>query len=356
MEAAATPPSGRDQGGAFWQLALANWRSLIRDTRTFVVVLLFPFAFIALYLLIDSVTSKGPYTVAVVTDDPTARTTVEQALRSSGHLKVVDPPEAASGLQEDALGSLDAIVKLRPEAGRAEVTTGGVAAPVSAVRDAFRDAGLSYPVAGRTSTGDVPLEPLRFGLPAVLLLAFTSLVLFGTALPIISLRERGVLRLLGMTPLARSTFLLAQAPARLMIAGLQLGAMCTLAAVTGFLDLGAIASLLLTSVFGLAMLFSLGYLVAGVLRSAELATTVMGTLLPFALFLSGVFIPLRILPGGLQAVAPYVPLSYLGDALRQDLVGLPGEYSKLLSYSVMLGVSVVLTAVATATFRWDQGE
>lgn len=340
----------------FRQLALANWRSIVRDRRTFSVVLLFPFAFLGLFLLVDTVTTSGPFTVGVAPGP--AADEVVLALSANDQLEVVRAGSPGEDQSRDLLGSLDGLVVADAGlTGPVTVVTAGSAGPSDAVEDALAEAGVDRDrVEATTVDGGEPLDPFRFGLPSVLILSFASLVLFGTAIPIISLRERGTLRLLGTTPLARTTFLLAQAPARFAIAFAQLGAMALLAGVTGFLEPGAIASLLLTSVFGLALLFSLGYLAAGLLRSTELATSTLGTVLPFSLFLSGIFVPLSVLPDSLRAVAPYVPLSYLGDALRQDLVGLPGEYSRGLSYGVMLGAAVVATALAARTFSWDQGD
>lgn len=336
----------------FRQLALANWRGIVRDRQTFIFVLLFPFAFIGLFMLIDTVIAGGEHRIGVSEDATVDGIQIAPTLVEADGIDVVPPPDVGSG---DGLGGLDAIVVI--DGSTVRVTTAGNAAPGDAVANELADAGISSDrVAVTGPDGEPAFDPFRFGLPAVLILAFASLALFGTAIPLISLRARGTLRHLGMTPLSRATFLLAQAPARLLIALVQLAVMATIAGVTGFLEPSAILTLLATSVVGLAMLFSLGYLAAGLLHNEELATTTLGMLMPLVLMFSGVLLPLSLMPDAIASAARFSPFTYLGDALRIDLVGSEGSYSRLTSYTVMAATAVVVTAIASRIFEWDQGE
>ncbi|GIH89442.1 ABC transporter permease [Planobispora siamensis] len=198
-------------------------------------------------------------------------------------------------------------------------------------------------------------DPMRAGIPAVLMMAFMSLAFFGTATPLISLRQKGTLRMLGTTPLSRTTFILAQAPVRFAIAIGQLAALSAAALATGFLEPSAIGRLLVTCALGLAMLFAVGYLVAARMRNAELANGVLALAMPVLLMLSGVFLPLDILPGTVRAVAEHLPTTYFADALRQDLVGVAGG-PIVIAWLVMAGVAVAASAAAVALFSWTDGE
>ncbi|MBG0827787.1 ABC transporter permease [Planomonospora sp. ID67723] len=198
-------------------------------------------------------------------------------------------------------------------------------------------------------------DPMRAGIPAVLLMAFMSLAFFGTATPLISLRQKGTLRMLGTTPLNRTVFILAQAPVRFAIALGQLAALSTVALATGFLEPSAIGRLLISCVLGLAMLFALGYMVAARMRNPELANGVLALVMPVLLMFSGVFLPMEIFPETVRAVAERLPTSYFADALRQDLVGVPGG-SIVTAWLVMAGVAIVAATVAVTLFSWTDGE
>ncbi|GAA3422849.1 ABC transporter permease [Streptosporangium sandarakinum] len=198
-------------------------------------------------------------------------------------------------------------------------------------------------------------DPVRSGIPVVLMMAFMSLAFFGTATPLITMRQQGTLRMLGTTPLRRTTFILAQAPVRLAIALVQLAVMSAAALATGFLQPSAIGRLLVTCALGLVMLFAAGYLVAARMRNAELANGVLALAMPVLLMLSGVFLPMEILPEAVRTVAGHLPTTYFADALRQDLTGVAGG-PVVTSWLVMAGVALVAAAGAVSLFSWTDGE
>ena len=215
--------------------------------------------------------------------------------------------------------------------------------------------GASGTSVGQTGGGE-KLDAVRFGLPGVLLLAFGSLAFLGTATTMVQLRSRGILRLLGVTPLRRMTFIGALVPPRLTIAAIQLAILSVLALALGYLEVAQFGRLLVSCLCGLAMLFSIGFLAGGIMRSPEATSTTLSGILPIAGMFCGILVPLQTLPKVFSDLAGYVPLTYLGDALRQDLVGARGGYPIVTDWLVMLGTAAVFTALAAATFRWDQGE
>nr|WP_242654595.1 ABC transporter permease [Symbiobacterium thermophilum] len=96
-----------------------------------------------------------------------------------------------------------------------------------------------------------------------LVYALASLGLFGVAMPIIAMRQQGILRLMRTTPVTRLTFVLAQVPARLIL-GMAL-TLCALLAAWALWDvtLPQLAAALGTSVLGFWMSAAFGYLVGG---------------------------------------------------------------------------------------------
>lgn len=200
------------------------------------------------------------------------------------------------------------------------------------------------------------VDAIAFGIPAVLVLAFASLSFFGTATTMITLRKQGTLRLLSTTPLRRMTFMMSHVPPRLAIALAQLIVIIAVAAATGVLQPHRLLPLVPSALLGLAMLFSLGFLIGGRLSSPEVANGLLAAVLPVLLIFGGVMVPLAVLPHAFHVVATINPLAYLGDALRHSLTGSQLLHPLWLDWLVLAGMTVVLTAGSVLTFRWDQGE
>jgi ABC-2 type transport system permease protein len=70
------------------------------------------------------------------------------------------------------------------------------------------------------------------------------------------------------------------------------------------------------------------------------------------MFLSGIFFPLESLPGFLKVVAAALPLTYLGDALRQVMVGGTPFVPVALSVGVLAVWLVACFGLSARFFRW----
>ena len=71
------------------------------------------------------------------------------------------------------------------------------------------------------------------------------------------------------------------------------------------------------------------------------------------MFLSGIFFPIEFMPNWLQPVAAFMPLTYLGDALRQTMVG-GAPSRRCRSTSLVLGGWLVVSFLISARFfRWQ---
>src|SRR5207247_5938684 len=73
-------------------------------------------------------------------------------------------------------------------------------------------------------------------------------------------------------------------------------------------------------------------------------------------FASGLFFPLRFLPGFLHQIAPYLPL-YRGAQLVWDSVGAPTEGGSITTdWLYMAGYTVAFFLLALWAYRRDQGK
>ena len=71
------------------------------------------------------------------------------------------------------------------------------------------------------------------------------------------------------------------------------------------------------------------------------------------MFLSGTFWPISLMPDPLQAVARFLPLTYLSDALRQAMVGGSAYAPLAVCVAVLVGWTVVCFGFAARRFQWQ---
>jgi ABC-2 type transport system permease protein len=197
------------------------------------------------------------------------------------------------------------------------------------------------------------ISTIAFFVPSVLAMALMQLGLFGS-LPIVAERQNLILKRLAATPLRRRTFVGSHLLTRLLVAVLQaaiiLGIGAVLFNVTLLGNPLAFAGLV---ILGALTFIALGYVIASFARTEDSASQLTSILQFPLMFLSGIFFPLESMPGVLRGVAVFLPLTYLGDALRQVMVnGTP---------FVPLWVDVVVLAawmvgsflVSARFFRWE---
>ncbi len=334
---------------AYGQLVRTSARELFRDGKTAFFVLVFPLFFLAMFVGIGLVSSGGSYRIGV-TPGPDQARVVTALDRHKGFDGVAAPADGTTSLHGD-----DAVVVLTDHRATVLVDPGKFGSQ-RGIRSALSQAHVAYAQPFRTPDGGTPFDPVKASLPMGLLVALMSIAFFGTATPLITLRQRGTLRLLGMTPLRRRTFVLAQAPVRLGLVGVQLFVLGGAALALGLVRPGAVGGLLASGLSGAAMLFSFGYLVAARMRSAEIANGLLALVMPLTMFFGGLFLPLTLLPSAIGALARALPTTYLVDALNHELGGAASRYGMGMDYLVLLGSAVGFALLAARLFRWDQGE
>ena len=103
----------------------------------------------------------------------------------------------------------------------------------------------------------------------------------------------------------------------------------------------------------LGVFVSLGFAVSGWAKNEEVAAPIANIIALPMMFLSGVFFPRDAMPEPLRAVADFLPLSYLADALRNvavDGASLWSQWENVLGLTVWL---VVTFFIAVRLFRWE---
>ncbi|MFO8060191.1 MAG: ABC transporter permease [Bacillota bacterium] len=190
---------------------------------------------------------------------------------------------------------------------------------------------------------------------SMMALAVLWLGIFGTAPPLVQMREGQILRRMAVTPLKRSTLMTAQISWR-FTTGI-LSALLLIVYGTVVYDISPVDNrgllLLAAYALGIFVFVSLGFLLAGLARSAE-GVVAMAQMVMFPMmFLSGILFPLEMLPASLRSVAAVIPLTYLGDALGQTLLGAPPLYPLWVCFAALAGWLAVLAVLAVRFFRWE---
>lgn len=176
-----------------------------------------------------------------------------------------------------------------------------------------------------------------------------------TAVPIgvATRRDAGVLRRFSATPLRPLTYFLADILAPFLVTLLGAALLILMGALIYHVQFhGSWLSLLGGTCLSALAFFSLGYAIAGLVRSARTAI-ILGNILiiPMTTF-SGAMVPLEVMPAGVLKVANFVPLKHVVTLMRGLWVG-EAWSAHLLEAGILAGLLVVSTVIIALTFKWE---
>ena len=201
--------------------------------------------------------------------------------------------------------------------------------------------------------GGEGIDDFDYILPGILAMALMQLGLFGS-IQFLDLREKEIIRSLSVTPLSREALLSSEISLRLIIGIIQLAIIVLIGRF--FFGVSIAASPL--AVLGVVILgsltfVSLGYMLISFVSSAEGGRNLIQVVQFPMLFLSGIFFPIETMPDYTQPIVRALPLTYLGDALRQLMVGISGNYSLTFNIAVLTGWFLAASLIAIKFWRWE---
>jgi ABC-2 type transport system permease protein len=209
---------------------------------------------------------------------------------------------------------------------------------------------------GNIPTFNEPVEGSSFTLfelyiPILIVTVLIFIGLLGLPGPLLRDRENGWLRRISTTPISPAKLLAAQAVINLNLAAVGFtiviaGSILIFGVELAFNIPGFILSLVLAT---LAM-FSLGLLITAVAPSQSTGNGItMGILYPL-LFFAGVYVPMEVLPSGLQTAALFTPVGAAVDALDSSMAG---SFPSFVPLVVLAAYTVIFGFVAIRYFRWE---
>jgi ABC-2 type transport system permease protein len=189
---------------------------------------------------------------------------------------------------------------------------------------------------------------------AVFAATFVALGAVTSLVAIIAIyRESGILKRLRATPLRPETILLAHVLVKLLFSALTLGVLALLG--RQFLPANAAPPWLpfiVAVLFATACILSIGFVIASVVPTARFAQPAAAFVLYPMLALSGLFVPIELLPRSLRLLARVVPLTYAVELQRGIWRG-EGWLAHGGDIAALLLTCVLALLVTSKVFRWE---
>lgn len=190
-------------------------------------------------------------------------------------------------------------------------------------------------------------------LPGILAMTIMQLGLFA-AIPIINLREKGIMKRLRATPLKRSTLVGSQIAQRMVISIAQTGLILAIGVIMyQFRMAGSWLALIGLVVFGVMAFISIGAVLSGIAKTQEAGVSLVQLAQMPMLFLCDIFFPSDLLPEFIKPLAKLLPATYLADALRNVMLAAPSAYSLTTDIAMLAAWMVGMMLIATRIFRWE---
>ncbi len=362
----------------FTSLTRANLRSFLRDRAAVFWTIAFPVTFMLLFGAIFAGGGTAKFEVgwvdldasaasqALVADDavgaifeivPFATEAEAVASMRDGKVRavIVVPAGYGAAITGGAGGAEPLPVVLYTDPSNQQVSatiTGIVANLVGGVNQAASGRPPVLALAARAVQRQT-ITPISYFVPSILAMALMQLGLFA-AIPIVEQRQNLILKRISATPMRRRTFVGSNVSTRLLIALMQAVIIVSLAqAVFGVSLPGTPILFGGFIVLGALTFIALGYVVASFARTEDTASQMVSILQFPLMFLSGIFFPLDTLPDFLRGVAALMPLTYLGDALRQVMVGGTPFAPLPVDALVLSGWLLASLAISARFFRWQ---
>ncbi len=216
--------------------------------------------------------------------------------------------------------------------------------------------------AGRVDPVTVLTEPMTehgsryidFLIPGLLGMNLMGTGIWGTGFAIVDMRQKKLLKRLLVTPMRRSSFLLAQMFSRLVFLVLEVAAITLFGLwVLGVPFRGSPLVFALLCALGAFVFAGLGLLVGSRAQTIEGVSGLMNFVMMPMWLLSGVFFSYENFPAIFQPLIRLLPLTALNDGLRNLMLEGAGLASMMPELAVLLFWAVVPFFLALRVFRWQ---
>jgi ABC-2 type transport system permease protein len=358
---------------ALLKLLVAHIKQFSRQRAALFWTVAFPIFFILLFGAVFSRSDTTSFNVGVVDEDGSPA--------AAGLVAALESVEAFKVKIGDSSGELDALSKGNRRAvivipsGFGQALLQGSQDNVTVYYDATESTsqqvvlpivrqvvdGFDRAIAGAPPLIQVENRPLQsrhlraidYLVPGILAMALMQLGIFAAA-PLVVDRQNRVLKRLGATPLRRSTLVISTVIFRLLIAVGQAALIIAVARLVFHVPmLGNWFFLVGVILLGTLTFLSLGFLMSAFAKTEETVMPMLMVVQFPMMFLSGIFFPVDMMPEFMRPVLNAMPLTYLGDSLRQIMVGASALHPHYINLAVLGGWFLVCLIGAVRFFRWE---
>ena len=197
-----------------------------------------------------------------------------------------------------------------------------------------------------------------FVVPGIVSLAIMQSALFGVVFTLVRLRNQGVLKRLHATPISPRHFLAGALFTRMLLLIMQTYVLLLVGIFVSGVDVSPGYAAFWLEVIPLVLLggvvfASLGLAVSGIAKTENTAAPLANIISLPMMFLSGVFIPYSVIPDWVVAIAQFLPLTFLADAMRGMVNSgetLFVQGGSIIGLVVWAAIAFVL---AVRAFRWE---
>jgi ABC-2 type transport system permease protein len=356
-------------------LTVANIKSLTRDKAALFWTFLFPVMFVFLFGAIFSGSGNTKIAIGFVDED---KTMVSAGLKAGfDQVTLFDVRVGTREAELDAMakGEVSAVIIIPRGLQDASINktpisltvyTDPTNTQVVQIVDGIVDkmtAGFNLRLANGAEILTRPMQDstitvkgltsIGYLVPSILAMALMQMGVFA-AIPLVQQKEKGILKRLGATPLRRWTLIGSNILTRLIVAIgdaiLILGVGSLVFGVSVGDNVLAVAGLTL---LGAGVFLAIGFMLAAFLKTEDQASGVVQIVQIPMMFLSGIFFSFEFLPGVMQTIARFLPLTYLADAFRQVMVSGTPVAPLGFDVAVLVGWLVVCLGISAKSFRWE---
>ena len=354
-------------------LTVANLKGLTRDRAALFWTFFFPIMFVLLFGVLFSGSGDSKVTVGFVDQDGT--TASAQVRAAFAGVPLLTLQEGTYDAERQAMkdGNVSAIIVI-PQGFQTNVgqrnpvalqlytdpaqtqTQQVVQGAVNQVANALNlkiAGGFEVVTITQSTLSSSDISTVTYLVPSILAMALMQLGVFA-AVPLVQQREKGILKRIGATPLQRWKLVASNILLRLIVAAVD--TVLIIGVGMAAFDIQIVGNIVLAAGFvflGAGAFLALGFMLASFLKTEEQATGVVQVVQMPLMFLSGIFFPFTFMPEFLRSFARLLPLTYLGDGLRQSMVNAPQIAPMAVDAAILAGWLVVCLAVSARSFRWE---
>ncbi|MDP3964149.1 MAG: ABC transporter permease [bacterium] len=361
-----------------FKLWRANIKMLFRDKQALFWSLAFPLLFLVIFGLFNF---DAPTNFSIAIIDEAQSEQSEQLKFQMLDLEIFTETEIAS--REEALetlkdGDLDGIITIPASYGQFEGVEGAAPEPsvfsvtldetnqqsaiiVSVLNQFLNELNLQIASAPRLFTIETEgvqgqeVKYLDFLMPGVLGMAIMFSAIIGIAVGITRYRERKILKRLMATPVKVQSFLMAEVGSYLFLSFMQIALILGVGRIFfGIQVYGSYFYLILVTLVGTIVFLNIGFFIAGMSKTVNTAEAMSNAFTTPMMFLSGVFFSPDMLPGWMERIVDFLPLTSLLKVLRGISINGSPLTDFPYQFALLGGWIVVSFVLAWKTFRMDR--